>query len=183
MHAINITAILSCLIFFFLGGDRDGACFCFYFLFFVLFSFVIVFFSRTVMLMLLAGDQAINLILRKFVFVFICVCDCHSARLLFSFFVFSMQLYKRLCPSVGRSVGRSVRNHRVRKWEIAHFRPCPPVRNWWPCIRPCLPLSDPKLSYTESNDRQTCYESYLGYSVVSSVFVHLSLHMGHMIIA
>ena len=38
---------------------------------------------------------------------------------------------------VGRSVGRSVRHARVEKWENAHFRPCPSVRNWWPCIRPC----------------------------------------------
>ena len=35
-------------------------------------------------------------------------------------------------------VGWSVRHARVEKWENAHFRPCPPVRNWWPCIRPCL---------------------------------------------
>ena len=26
---------------------------------------------------------------------------------------------------------------RMEKWENAYFRPCPPVRNWWPCIRPC----------------------------------------------
>ena len=31
---------------------------------------------------------------------------------------------------VGRLVGRSVRRgDRVEKWENAHFRPCPPVRN------------------------------------------------------
>ena len=46
-------------------------------------------------------------------------------------------------PSVGPSVCRLVRNDRVEKWENAHFRPYPqypPVRNWWPCIRPCLLL-------------------------------------------
>ena len=47
------------------------------------------------------------------------------------------QLCKRLCPSILWLVGPSVRNHWVEKWENAHFRPCPPVRNWWPCIRPC----------------------------------------------
>ena len=50
----------------------------------------------------------------------------------FSFLVADTQLYKRLCPSVGPSV----RHARVEKWENAHFRPCPTVRNWWPCIRP-----------------------------------------------
>ena len=53
------------------------------------------------------------------------------------FLVADMQLYKRLCPSVGPLVGPLVRHARVEKWENAHFRPCPPVRNWWPCIRPC----------------------------------------------
>ena len=52
------------------------------------------------------------------------------------FLVADTQLYKRLCPSVRPSVGRS-----VGPWtrvENAYFRPCPPVRNWyWPCIRPC----------------------------------------------
>ena len=48
------------------------------------------------------------------------------------------QLYKRLCPSVCPSVGWLVRGDRVGKCENAHFRPCPPVRDWyWPCIRPC----------------------------------------------
>ena len=45
-------------------------------------------------------------------------------------------------PSVGRSispfVSPLVRNDRVEKWENAHFRSCPPVRKWWPCIRPCF---------------------------------------------
>ena len=36
------------------------------------------------------------------------------------------------------TVRPSVRNARVEKWENAHFRPCPPVRNWWLCIRPCF---------------------------------------------
>ena len=41
-------------------------------------------------------------------------------------------------PSVGPSVGPSVRDDRVGKCEMVHFRPCPPVRNWyWSCIRPC----------------------------------------------
>ena len=62
------------------------------------------------------------------------------------FLVADTQLYKRLCPSVGRSVGWSVgwlvrRDDRVKKWENAHFHPCPPVRNWWPCIRPCFSFS------------------------------------------
>ena len=39
-------------------------------------------------------------------------------------------------PLVRRSVGPSVCNDRVGKCEKAHFRPCPPVRNWWPCIQP-----------------------------------------------
>ena len=55
------------------------------------------------------------------------------------FLVADTQLYKRLCPSVGWSVGRAVRRgDRVEKWENTHFRPCPPIRNWWPCIRPCF---------------------------------------------
>ena len=59
-----------------------------------------------------------------------------------SFLVADKRLYKRLClsvrPSVGRLVGWSVRGDRVGKCENAHFRPCPPVRDWyWPCIRPC----------------------------------------------
>ena len=46
-------------------------------------------------------------------------------------------------PSVGPSVGPSVRwsvrpSARVENWENAHIRPCPPVRNWWPRIRPCF---------------------------------------------
>ena len=25
-----------------------------------------------------------------------------------------------------------------KKWKNMHFRPCPPIRDWyWPCIRPC----------------------------------------------
>ena len=61
------------------------------------------------------------------------------------FLVADTQLHKRLCPSVGRSVGQLVgrlvrRGDRVEKWENAHFRPCPPVRNWWPCLRPCFPF-------------------------------------------
>ena len=62
-----------------------------------------------------------------------------------AFLVADTQLYKRLCPSVRWLVGRSVgwlvswlvRHAQVEKWENAHFRSCPPVRNWWPCIRPC----------------------------------------------
>ena len=39
------------------------------------------------------------------------------------------QLYKRLCSSVHRSVGPSVRHgDRVGMCENAHFRPCPPVQ-------------------------------------------------------
>ena len=37
-------------------------------------------------------------------------------------------------PSVRPSVGLSAR---VKNWDKAHFRPCSPVHNWWPCIRPC----------------------------------------------
>ena len=55
-----------------------------------------------------------------------------------TFLVKDTQLYKRLCPYVGWLVGPSVCYARVEKWENAHFRPCPPVRNWWPCIRPCF---------------------------------------------
>ena len=52
--------------------------------------------------------------------------------LFFYFLVADQRLYKRLCPSVGWSV----RSDRVGKWENTHFRPCPPVRDWyWPCIR------------------------------------------------
>ena len=47
----------------------------------------------------------------------------------YRFLVADTQLYKRLCPSVRWSVGRSVRHARVDKWENAYFRPCPPVRN------------------------------------------------------
>ena len=39
---------------------------------------------------------------------------------------------------VGWLVGPSVRHAQVDNGENAHFRPCPPVRNWWPCIRPCF---------------------------------------------
>ena len=58
------------------------------------------------------------------------------------FLVADKRLYKRLCPSVrpsvGWLVGWLVRHARVEKWENTHFRPCPPVRDWyWPCIRPC----------------------------------------------
>ena len=50
----------------------------------------------------------------------------------FIFFVADTQLYKSLCPSVGPSVRQSVRpSARVEKCENAHFRPCPPVRNWY----------------------------------------------------
>ena len=50
------------------------------------------------------------------------------------FLVADERLYKRLCPSVGPSVCRSVRHARV---ENMHFHPCPPVRDWcWPCIWP-----------------------------------------------
>ena len=65
------------------------------------------------------------------------------------FLVVDTQLYKRLCPSVGPSVGPLVRGHWVEKWENKHFWyflcllvcwrwvgvwlgvrcPCPPVRN------------------------------------------------------
>ena len=40
--------------------------------------------------------------------------------------------------SVGWLVGWSVHGDRVGKCENTHFRPCPPVRDWyWPCIQPC----------------------------------------------
>ena len=52
-----------------------------------------------------------------------------------AFLVADTQLYKRLCPSVRPLVGPWTR---VEKWGNAHFRPCPPVRDWWPCIRPCF---------------------------------------------
>ena len=54
-----------------------------------------------------------------------------------SFLVADTQLYKRLCPSVRQSIRPSVhQSARVEKWGNAHIRPCPPVRNWRPCIRP-----------------------------------------------
>ena len=66
---------------------------------------------------------------------FALVLPFHRTRPLF--LVADTQLYKRLCPSVGRSVGWLVRRcDRVKKCENAHIRPCPPVRNWWPCIQP-----------------------------------------------
>ena len=52
--------------------------------------------------------------------------------------VVDTQLYERLCPFVGLSVSRSVEVIELRKSKNAQFRPCPPVRNWWPCIRPCF---------------------------------------------
>ena len=56
------------------------------------------------------------------------------------FLVADTQLYKRLCPSIRPSVRPLVRPWtRVKEWENAHFRPCPPVRNWYgPCIRVLL---------------------------------------------
>ena len=42
-----------------------------------------------------------------------------------------------VCPSVRLFVGPSVHNDQVGNRENAHFCPCPPVRNWWPCIWPC----------------------------------------------
>ena len=57
---------------------------------------------------------------------------CHGyciVKCFVSFLVADTQVYKRLCPSVSWSVGRSVRHARVEKWENAYFRPCPPVRN------------------------------------------------------
>ena len=75
------------------------------------------------------------------------VCSCIDVFLYtisqkcLAFLVADTQLYKRLCPSVGwlvdQLVGWSVCHASVEKWENAHFRPCPPVCNWWPCIRPC----------------------------------------------
>ena len=79
-----------------------------------------------------------------FCVLFLCfyVCFVLTKIKLHSFLVADTQLYKRLCPSVGPSVSPSVRNHRVKKWENAHFRPCPPVRDWyWPCIRPCYHIT------------------------------------------
>ena len=58
--------------------------------------------------------------------------------LIHTFLVADKRLYKRLCPSVRRLVGRSVREHESKSGENMHFRPCPPVRDWyWPCIRLC----------------------------------------------
>merc|ERR1711942_502055 len=74
-----------------------------------------------------------------------CYCCCCCRRLLLLFLVADTQLYKRLCPSVGRLVGRLVGRSVgwsieviESLWENAHIRPCPPVRNWWPCIWPCF---------------------------------------------
>ena len=50
-------------------------------------------------------------------------------------------LYKRLCPSVGRSVGRSVRHARVETMQKSRFwpksLPVPARTHLMPCIRPC----------------------------------------------
>ena len=40
--------------------------------------------------------------------------------------------------SVGWLVGWSVCHAWVEEWENTHFHSCPPIRNWWPCIQPCL---------------------------------------------
>ena len=68
---------------------------------------------------------------------------CLFGIVYFFFLVADTQLYKRLFPSIGPlvrwSVGPAVHDDRVWKCENAHFRPCPPVRNWyWPCTRPCF---------------------------------------------
>ena len=56
--------------------------------------------------------------------------------------------------SVGPSVRRSVSTSRkvgkqafqdILSRKQLQFRPCPPVRNWWPCIRPCLFLTHPNM--------------------------------------
>ena len=81
--------------------------------------------------------------------------------------VFSMdtQLYKRLCPSVRPSVRWSVGpSARVEKWVNAHIRPCPPVRIWWPCIRPCF-LSSSKAAYLK-------WSSLLQTKVYLRVFIY-----------
>ena len=53
----------------------------------------------------------------------------------FYFLVACTQLYNPPCPLVGRSVGRLVC---VSFFLNARYYPCPPIHNWWPCIRPCL---------------------------------------------
>ena len=62
-----------------------------------------------------------------------------------------MQLYKRVCPSVCLSICPSVLSLRLCKNLVS--------RLFLATVR----------SYTESNDRQTCFESLLHYSVVKSV--------------
>ena len=79
-----------------------------------------------------------------------------SYSLFFFFLVADTQLYKRLCPSVRRSVSPSIGNDRVKKWENERFsssawvlgigvwmevgRPCPTVRNDFVTPRHLFPL-------------------------------------------
>ena len=46
--------------------------------------------------------------------------------LIHTFLVADKRLYKRLCPSVRRLVGRSVREHESKSGENMHFRPAHP---------------------------------------------------------
>ena len=62
-----------------------------------------------------------------------CIC-------IYLFLMAYTQLYKSLCPSGGPSICQFVGPWAlVQKCENAHFRPCPPICNWyWLCIRPCF---------------------------------------------
>ena len=76
-------------------------------------------------------------------------------------------LCKRVCPSVRPSVRWSVR------------RSVCPLRKCKVCV-PRLFLTTMR-SFTDSNDRQTCFESLIYYSSrFICLFVHVSLHICHM---
>ena len=75
--------------------------------------------------------------------------------------------------SVRPLVRPSVGNDRVRKCENPHFRPCPPVRNWWPCFRPCSPSSSSFRTPRNSTGH------YVRPLVYPSVCLSLGLSMGH----
>ena len=135
------------------------------------------------------NDWVVTLLLTWFYFnlLFLCLFFSwfNSISFLFYFLWFNLKsfdsnmLYSPPCIfffivadtlSVRRSVGQFVRNHRVKKWENAHFRPCPPVRNWWPCIRPCFLLSHIFCCLTMSVSVCVCSFSILFLSFFSQFF-------------
>ena len=97
-------------------------------------------------------------------------CGHHTDILwaLLPFLVADTQLYKRLCPSVCRSVRPLVHNDRVKKWENGHFCPCPLMavypalfcvssyqqRNYWQKLFFCLALALCLGSHLLAQDRK-----------------------------